>query len=159
MKALVVYYTMGGRTKKTARAIAGALTNYEVTYFPVELTGKFIERIKQFDKFEKGDFSAIEPGLSNLDAAEYDLIVFGMPTYGSNPPGTFNEIIKRMANLNGKKVAIFTTARFSGKKALEFMKEKIEAIGAQITYQAKFRRLFYLGVRKSTKFGEKINEH
>jgi len=159
MKALVVYYTMGGRTKKTARAIAGALTNYEVIYFPVELTGKFIERIKQFDRFEKGDFSTIEPGLSNLDAAEYDLIVFGMPTYGSNPPGTFNEIIKRMTNLNGKKVVIFTTARFSGKKALEYMKEKIEANEGQITFQANFRRLFYLGVRKSTKFGKEINEH
>jgi len=159
MKALVVYYTMGGRTKKTAKAIAGALTNYEVTYFPVELTGKFIEKIKQFDKFEKGDFSAIESGLSNLDAAEYDLVIFGMPTYGSNPPGTFNEIIKRMANLNGKKVVIFTTARFSGRKALKYMKERIEASGGQITKQAKFRRLFYLGVRKSKKFGKEINEH
>lgn len=158
MKTLIVYYTMGGRTKKTAKAIASTLTNYEVTYFPVELTGKFIEKIKEFDKFENGDFSAIDDGLSTLDAADYDLIIFGMPTYGSKPPSTFNEIIKRMANLSGKKVIIFTTARFSGGKALEYMKEEIEAIGAQIIKQEKFRRLFYLGVRKSKKFGKEIND-
>lgn len=148
---------MMGRTKKSALAIGTELTNYEVDYFPVKLTGKFIERIKQFDKFEKGDFSTIEPGLNNLDAAGYDLLIFGMPTYGDHPPGTFDEIIKRMTNLKGKKVIVFTTARFSGGKALQYMKEKIEANGAQIINQTKFRRLFYLGVRKAKKFGEKIN--
>ncbi|HUT81687.1 MAG TPA: hypothetical protein VMZ29_10845 [Candidatus Bathyarchaeia archaeon] len=159
MKALSIYYTMRGRTKKTALAIGDALTNYEVTYFPVELTGKFIEKIKQFDKFEKGDFSAIEPGLSTLDAAGYDLLLFGMPTYGSKPPSTFDEIIKRMAHLSGKKAIIFVTARFSGGKALEYMKESIEAMGAQIINKIKFRRLFYLGVRKAKKFGQEINEN
>ncbi len=157
MKALIIYYTMGGRTKRTALAIGAELANYELTYFPVELKGRFIEKIKQFDRLEKGDFSELEPGLSNLDAAGYDLVLFGMPTYGSKPPGTFNEIIKRIANLNGKKVVIYTTARFSGGKALEFMKEQIETSGAQIINQTTFRRLFYLGTRKAKKFGKEIN--
>lgn len=80
MKSLIAYFTMGGRTKKTAEAIASALTNYEVSYFPVELTGKFIEKLKMLDKFENKDFSTIETELSTLDALPYDLIIFGMPT-------------------------------------------------------------------------------
>ncbi|NHJ85587.1 MAG: hypothetical protein FK734_09005 [Asgard group archaeon] len=158
MKALIIYYTMSGRTKRTALAIGTGLTNYEVVYFPVELKGKFIEKIKQFDKFEKGDFSAIEAELSTLNAAAYDLLLFGMPTYGSKPPGTFNEILKRLADLSGKNVIIFATARFSGRKNLEYMKEKIQTIGGQIINQANFRRFFYLGVRKAKKFGLEINE-
>jgi flavodoxin len=158
MKALIVYYTMRGRTKKAAKAIASSLTKYEVDFFPVELTGRFIEKIKMFDKFENKDFSAIESELSSLDAADYDLILFGMPTYGNKPPGTFDEIINRIANLNGKKVIVFTTARFTGKGTLQYMKEKIEAKNAQVINQKNFRRFFWLGKKPAFKFGIEINE-
>ena len=129
MKALIVYYTMSGRTKKTAHAIASSLSKYEVTFVPIELPGNFFQRIQVFDDFEKGNFSLIEDELNSLDAISYELVFFGMPTYGNKPPGTFEEIMKRMKNFNGKKVVIFTTARFTGKGTLEYMKEKIEATG------------------------------
>ncbi len=158
MKALIVYYTMGGRTKKAAKAIASSMTKYEVDYFPVELTGRFIEKIKMFDKFENGDYSAIEPGLSSLDAKNYDLLLFGMPTYGNRPPKTFDEIINRMANLAGKKTIVFTTARFTGKGTLQYMKEEIETKNAQVINQKNFRRFFWLGKKKAIKFGKEINE-
>jgi flavodoxin len=158
MKALIIYYTMRGRTKKAAKAIASALTKYEVDFFPVELTGRFIEKIKQFDKFENNDFSAIESELSTLDAANYDLILFGMPTYGNKPPNTFNEIINRLVNLDGKKTIVFTTSRFTGKGTLQYMKEKIEAKNAQVINQKNFMRFFWLGKRVGAKFGKEINE-
>jgi flavodoxin len=158
MKALIVYYSMSGRTKKTAHAIASALTKYEVTFVPIELPGNFFQRIQVFDDFEKGKFALIEDELNSLDAANFDLVFFGMPTYGNKPPGTFEEIMKRMKNFNGKKVIIFTTARFSGKAALEYMKEKIEAAGADITNQYNFRRLFWIGKKRAIKFGKEINE-
>jgi len=149
---------MGGRTKKTAEAIANALTNYEVSYFPVELTGKFIEKIKMLDKFENKDFSAIETELNTLDAASYDLIIFGMPTYGDKPPKAFDEIIVRMKNLNGKRAIVFNTASFTGKKSLDYMKAKVEEAGAQVINQARFRKLLWIGVKNAIKFGTKINE-
>ncbi len=43
------------------------ISNYEVSYFPIELKGKFIEKIKMLDKFENKDFSAIEPELNSQD--------------------------------------------------------------------------------------------
>jgi len=39
MKAVIIYFTMGGRTKKNAIAIGDVLSNYEVDYFPMELKG------------------------------------------------------------------------------------------------------------------------
>ena len=158
MKTLIIYFTMGGRTKKTAEAIASVLTNYDVSYFPMELTGKFREKIKKLDKFENNDFSAIETGLNTLDAAIYDLIIIGMPTYGDKPPKAFDEIIDRMKNLNGKRAIIFNTARFTGKKTLDYMKTKVEERGAQVIDQARFRKLLWIGVKNAMKFGKQINE-
>ncbi len=158
MKALIVYYTMSGRTKKTAHAIASALMNYEVTFVPIELPGNFLQKIQVFDDFEKGNFSLIENELNSLDAANFDLVFFGMPTYGNKPPGTFHEIMKRMKNFSGKKVIIFTTARFTGKGTLEYMKGKIEAVGAQVINQHNFKRFFWIGKKKAIQFGKEINE-
>jgi len=157
MKALIAYFTMGGRTKKTAEAIAIVLTNYEVSYFPIKLTGKFIEKIKMLDKFENDDFSAIETELNTLDNQPYDLLIFGMPTYGDKPPKVFDEIIARMGNLSGKKVVVFNTARFTGGKALEYMKAKVENVGAQVIDQRKFRKLFWIGKKNAIEFGKQIN--
>ena len=158
MKALITYFTMSGRTKKTAEAIASALKNYDISYFPMELKGKFIEKIKQLDKFEINDFSAIETGLDTLDAANYDLIIIGMPTYGDKPPKAFEEVIDRMKNFSGKRVIVFNTARFSGKKSLDYMKTKVEEKGTQVIDQARFRKVLWIGVKNAIKFGEQINE-
>ncbi|NHJ47242.1 MAG: flavodoxin family protein [Asgard group archaeon] len=158
MKALIVYYTMGGRTKKVAESIANALTKYDVSFFPVILTGRFIEKIKQFDKFEKDDFTTIEDKLKTLDVSSYDLILFGMPVYGDKPPNTFNEIIKRMSNLEGKEVITFVTARFTGKGTLQYMKDKIEAKKAKVIDQKNFKRFFGIGKKVGMKYGQQIND-
>ncbi|MFX1358091.1 MAG: flavodoxin family protein [Promethearchaeota archaeon] len=158
MKVLIIYFTMGGRTKKTAESIASALTNYDVSYFPIELTGKLREKIKMLDKFENKDFSMIDANLNILDVLEYDLIMFGMPTYGNFPPKIYDEILSRAKNLRGKKVIVFNTARFTGGKTIDYMKEKAEEAGAQVIDQAKFRKLFWIGTKDAIKFGKKINQ-
>ncbi len=159
MKILVIYFTMSGRTKKTAEAIASALNSHEVSYLPIELTGKFIEKIKKLDKFENNDYSDIESQISTINAKNYGLIIIGMPTYGNFPPKVYNEILRRLNNLNGKMVVLFNTARFSGGKCLGYMKEKIEEAGGQVIEQFKFRKLFWIGSKNAIKFGKKINEN
>jgi len=99
-----------------------------------------------------------EEELKLLDAKDYELVIIGMPTYGDKPANAFNEIVRKVPNLSGKKTIIFTTARFSGGKALKYMKEKVQETGAQIVKEANFRRVFWLGKRKSTKFGLELNE-
>ena len=158
MKILVIYFTMSGRTKKTAEAIASALSNHEVSYLPLELTGKFIEKIKKLDKFENNDYSDVESQLSTLDAANYGLMIIGMPTYGNFPPKVYNEILRRLNDLSGKMVVVFNTARFSGGKCLEYMKDKIEEVGGKVIEQSKFRKIFWIGTKNAIKFGNQINE-
>jgi len=158
MKILIVYFTMSGRTKKTAEAIASALTNHDVSYFPLELTGKFIEKIKKLDKFENDDFSEFGTELDSLDASSYDLVLIGMPTYGDKPPKAFEKILDKMKNLDGKRAIVFNTARFTGKKSLDYMKEKVEEVGAQVIDQARFRKVLWIGVKNAIKFGQQINE-
>lgn len=150
---------MSGRTKKTAEAIVSALNNHEVSYLPIELTGKFIEKIKKLDKFEKNDYSDIESQIRNLNAVNYGLIIIGMPTYGNFPPKVYNEILRRLNNLNGKMVVLFNTARFSGGKCLGYMKEKIEGVGGRVIEQFKFRKLIWIGTKNAIKFGKQINEN
>ena len=149
---------MSGRTKKTAEAIASALTNHDVSYFPLELTGKFIEKIKKLDKFENDDYLEFETELNSLDASSYDLVLIGMPTYGDKPPKAFEKILDKMKNLDGKRAIVFNTARFSGKKSLDYMKEKVEEAGAQVIDQARFRKVLWIGVKNAIKFGQQINE-
>lgn len=158
MKALIIYFTMGGRTKKTGKAIASALTNYDVSYIPIELTGSLTEKIKLLDKFQNGDFSDIEADFYSLDVLEYDLIIFGMPTYGNFPPKVFDEIIAKIKNLGGKKVVVYNTARLTGGKSLEYMKEKVEEKGGRVIDFVKFRKLFWIGNKDAIKFGKKINQ-
>jgi len=158
MKIIIIYFTMSGRTKKTAEAIGSTLTNHEVSYLSIELTGKFIEKIKQLDKFQNNDYSAIEAQISDFDASGFDLIIIGMPTYGNFPPKVFDEILRRMGNLSGKNAVIFNTARFSGGKCLGYMKDKIEEAGGEVINQSKFRKIFWIGTKKAIQFGKQINE-
>jgi hypothetical protein len=149
---------MSGRTKKTAQAIGTALTNHDVSYLGLELTGKFVEKIKKLDKFENNDFSEIEEELNTLGSSNYDLIVIGMPTYGNFPPKVYSEIIRRINNIIKQKFVVFNTARFTGGKCLDFMREKIELSGSEVIDQLKFKKLFWIGTKKAIKFGEKLNE-
>ena len=158
MKALISYFTRGGRTKKTAEAIASALTNYDVSYFPVELTGGYVEKIKQLDKFEKNDFSAIESELNSLNVSGYDLLIFGSPTYGNKPANVFNEILARMGDLSGKKAVVFDTARFTGDGTRDYMEKKVKEAGAQVIAKKNFRKLFWIGTKNVIEFGKQINE-
>ena len=55
------------------------------------------------------------------------------------------------------RLIIFTTARFTGKGTLEYIKEKIEATGAQVINQYNFKRLFWIGKKRAVEFGEEVN--
>ena len=149
---------MGGRTKKAAEAIGSTLIDHEVNYFPIELRGKRIEKLKQFDKFQNGDYSDIEEDLNSLDIKSFELIIIGMPTYGKFPPKTFDEIIRRMGDLSNKKVIVFTTARFSGGKARDYMESRVENSGGRVIEKLKFRKLFWIGTKKALKYGKVLNK-
>ena len=69
-----------------------------------------------------------------------------------------NEFANRMKNFGGKSAIVFNTARFTGKKSLDYMKAKVEEAGAQVIDQARFQKLFKIGVKNAIIFGQQINE-
>ena len=157
MKTLIIYFTMGGRTKKIAETIASALHHHKLDLFRIEILVKLAERIKINNQFENKDFSAVESKLNTLDPSGYELFIIGMPTYGNFPPKVFDEIVDRMGTLSGKKAIVFNTARITGEKSLLYMKEKVEKAGAQVIEQRKFKKLFKIGTKSAVEFGKIIN--
>ncbi len=158
MKALIIYYTMTNRTKKVAETIASSLEGYAVTFSPFVLDAKrFIDRIKQLDQVEKDDFSKFEDQLTNLDAQEYDLVVFGSPNYGNVAPKTIKEIIKRIQNLDGKRTIVFVTGRFNGEKAMKTMKEMVVEKGAKVIAENCYSRFFGMRKTDGLEVGKKIH--
>ena len=151
MRVLITYYTMTNRTKKVAENIANSLNGYEVTFAPFALDAKkFINKIKQLDKVEHEDFSKFEDQLANLDANDYDLVIFGSPNYGNLAPKTIKEIIKRIQNLNGKNTVVFVTGRFTGDKALVEIRKLVEEKGANIIAEKCYSRFFSIRKKDGT---------
>lgn len=158
MKALIIYFSTLGRTKKTAEAIGQSLTNFQVDYFGIELIGRFGAKVSTLSQHDKGNFSTIEKELQKLEEIklDYDLVIFGMPTYGDLPPSAFYEIVRRL-DIKGQKVIIFDTCSITGVKTLELMKKAIEEAGAIIINQARFKGFFKPNLKQAFEFGQLIN--
>jgi NAD(P)H dehydrogenase (quinone) len=105
-KALILYYSGSGNTKKMAKAIAEAMKSGDVNVL-VEDAGKF-------------DISLLP---------KYDSIVLGSPTYFSNVAWQVKKVIDESivhyggGKLNGKVAGIFTSAGTSrdGKDCLKML--------------------------------------
>ena len=53
-------------------------------------------------------------------------------------------------------IILFNTARFSGGKCLDYMKEQIKEIGGNVIDHFKFRKLFWIGTKKAIQFGKRV---
>ena len=68
----------------------------------------------------------------NIDLSEYGLVYIGTPTWAAKPAPAIITMID-MCDFKGKDVILFSTMGSSGgKKAIERMREKIEARGGRM---------------------------
>lgn len=164
-KALIVYYSIsskkdvgysnrndGGYCEQTAYAIAQGLVskNWEVTLLRVEPTpGNVLHVIHSV----VGDTVEIKP--IDLDVSNYDLVVIGSPTWNNGPVSAVISYIDQASHLEGKKVALFSTA--GGYTSFKLTENKLKERGANVTdtlmlfskHEAEAKRL-------AEEFGEKI---
>ena len=159
MKALIIYFTALGKTKKTAKAIGEALTNYQVDYFGFELTGFFGQKVGIIGQLEKGNYYALKEDLLKLEQMnqDYDLFVFGMPTYGNKPPGVFQEIINRV-DIHGKPVVYFGTCAGNGWVTMDQVTAALKEAGGDLIDQIRLQGFFKPKLDDAAKFGRSINE-
>jgi flavodoxin len=124
MKSLVVYYSMTGKTKLVAQAIAEALNAT-----PVEITER--RPIPMPFVYLSGGFRAITNRGSKInpvdvDLKQYERIFIGSPIWGSRPAPAINSFIYQ-TNFEGRSIIpFFTMGGNTPRKALANITAKIE---------------------------------
>jgi len=158
MKAIIIHFSVSGRTKKVAEAIAAELSNYEVDIEAITSAKGAMDLGKEKDKILAGDLSDFTYSENVLDISPYDLVCIGVPIWGGRPAFVFNAFIQKMEGLNGKNAVVFVTCRLYSGKALQTMKTEIEKKGGNVVNQKSFRALFSMGEKKAREFGKILNQ-
>jgi flavodoxin I len=98
-KAIVIYYSKTGNTKKVAEAIAEELK----------------AELKSVDEVEVDKLG------------DYQLLCIGTPVYGGSPCSQIREFLENLPDLEGRKGAGFCTMAIVGAgRTLDFIKSKLE---------------------------------
>ncbi|MDD1703211.1 MAG: NAD(P)H-dependent oxidoreductase [Methanoregula sp.] len=130
MKICVIYHSETGNTRHIAQHIASAIPDSraievsdcaehsKVTRFLMQCKGAMSE-----------DLTTIEP--AHLDAAGYDLIVFGSPVWAFKPTPAIHAAINALAHCEKKRAVAFATHGGKPGKTGETFKKWIEARGMQ----------------------------
>ena len=90
MNVLILYFSLGGRTRKVAESIAEGLNTSEVDIEQFEYTKKFRAFLSEQDEVMKSDLSNFIYNENIKDLAPYDIGFFGSPTHGGHPATLFN---------------------------------------------------------------------
>jgi len=158
MKVLLVYFSLGGRTKKVAEGIVEGLTISDVSIKFFEYTKKSRDLIPEQDEIMKGDLSSFRYNESVNDLAPYDLLFFGFPTHVGRPATVLNGYLKHAQNLDGKNFIVFNTCRMIPGKTLKIMQAEIERKGGSLVNKRVFRGLFRIKMSKVKNFIEELNQ-
>jgi len=125
MKAIVIYYSLTGKTELAAKSIAETL----------KIKSKKLEELKLRKGllgFLRSGYDAIKEVNSeikslDINISDYDLIFIGTPVWAFKPVPAINAFIAN-TNFAGKKAVAFVTMGGSGdKNTIKILKEKIEA--------------------------------
>ena len=157
MKILILYFSLGGRTKKVAESIAGGLNSSDVSIEQFKYTKKSRTYLSEQNEVMKGDFSNFKYNEKIKDLISYDLILFGSPTHGGRPATVFNGYFEYAQNVDGKNFIVFNTCRFSIGKTLEIMQAAIEQKGGSVVKKRAFKGFFKIKMSKVDKFVEELN--
>jgi len=158
MKVLILYFSLGGRTKKVAESIAEGLNTSDVSIEQFEYTKKFRDFLSEQDEVMKGDLSSFKYNESIKDLAPYDLVFLGFPTHGSRPATVFNGYFEHAQNIDGKNYIVFNTCRMVPGKTLEIMQTEIEKKGGSVVNKQTFKGLFRIKMSKVEEFVEELNQ-
>jgi flavorubredoxin len=158
MKALIIYFSLTGRTKMVAEILAAELNNYEVDVEPISYKKEFNFHIEQ-KQIQEGDLSNFSYNERIFNLNPYDLVCIGVPTWGGRPAFIFDAYIEKCNNIEGKAVVVFNTCRLISGSTIKKMKTVIENKGGKVINQQTFKALFGMGEKKARAFGNVLNQY
>jgi flavodoxin len=154
-KALICYFSLTGRTKRAAEALAAELSHFSITIEPIVYLGK--KFLKDQQRLMQGDATMLQMSTTILDLSPYDLICIGMPVHGGRPSFALDAYLKKVKGLEGKKVFIFATCRFLLYQTPTIMRVAIEQQGGNIIGEIWLKNFFTLKVEPIKKYAGKLN--
>ena len=157
MKVLMLYFSLGGRTKKVAECISEKLNNSDVCIEQLEYTKKKRDFLSEQNEIMKGDLSSFKYNEDIKDLTSFGLIFLGFPTHGGRPATIFNGYLEHAQNIKGKDFIVFNTCRFSIGKTFEIMQTGIEQKGGSVVKKRAFKGFFKIKMSKVDKFVEELN--
>ncbi len=130
MKTVILYYSRTRKTAKVAKTLAEEIQadSTEIVDLKdrmgvVNYLGSSVDALRE-------NKTNIKP--ESFDLSEYGLVYIGTPTWAAKPAPAIVTMIDR-CDFKGKDVILFSTMGSSGgKKAIERMREKIEARGGRM---------------------------
>ena len=154
-KALITYFSLTGRTKRAAEALAAELTNYSTTIEPIVYTG--VKYMRDHGKLMQGDYSllVIKPDILNVNS--YDLICIGMPVHGGRPSFALDAYLNKVEGIEGKKIMIFATCRFILHQTPVIMRKMVEEKGGIIVGEVWLKNFFKLNLNPIREYAQKTN--
>ncbi len=158
MKVLILYFSLGGRTKKVAESIERGLNFSDVRFENFDYIKKKRDFISEQNEVMKGDLSSFKYNEDIKDLGDYDLIFLGFPTHGGRPATVFNGYFEHAQNVDGKNFIIFNTCRFSIGKTFEIMQAVIEQKGGSVVKKRAFKGFFKIKMSKVEEFVKELNQ-
>jgi flavodoxin len=129
MKTIVLYYSRTRKTAKVAKTLAEEIGADSIEIIDLKDRMGAINYMKSSIDALRENKTHIKP--EELDLNEYDLIYIGTPTWAAKPAPAIITMIDK-CDLKDKSVILFSTMGNSGgEKAINRMKEKIEARGGR----------------------------
>ena len=132
MKALILYYTETGQTRKAAGRIARGLEKNGI-----QIKLEKVRTVKRKTRW----WNLILPLLDYIDRVEidssdlddYELIVIGSPTWNFSPSTPVYSFVSKYNGWKNKKVAVFAVCRkWGGMRVVKKLSKKIIRHGGQI---------------------------
>ena len=130
MKTVILYYSRTRKTAKVAKTLAEEIQADTIEIMDLKDRMGVINYVTSSVDAIRENKTKIKP--NNFDLAEYGLIYIGTPTWAAKPAPAIITMIDK-CDLKGKDVILFSTMGSSGGlKAVERMREKIEARGGRM---------------------------
>ncbi len=129
MKVLIVYYSLTGKTKLVAEAIAQSL-NVDIRRVEDLKKRGVLGRLSGAISAARDTSGRIKP--MDFDTHSYDLVFIGTPVWAFKPTPAINAFISK-ADFKNKKVILFVTMGSAGdKSAINAMSDAIKLKGGEI---------------------------